>query len=247
MFKILLNIRFYSDYQVKVKLREIYQYIRRSITEAGNVRIVKGKEHTRKDILVSYLEDSPAKSGAEYAKLFADENKIFHKNVMPADKLEKYITNNSDVHSIIFVDDFIGLGGSAQQNFINLNDNFPSLFTNSNIQFYFGVICGFQDAKQKLINRLKRHQIEINIQICDLLDESDKVFEDSSKVYNLPLERHLARTICYDFGSQIVKQNVLGYGDCQAIVVFPRTIPNNSLPILWANSNSWRPLFERPM
>jgi len=37
----------------------------------------------------------------------------------------------------------------------------------------------------------------------------------------------------------------LGYGNSQATVVFEQSCPDNTLPILWAKSRDWKPLFER--
>jgi hypothetical protein len=37
----------------------------------------------------------------------------------------------------------------------------------------------------------------------------------------------------------------LGFGDCQALVVFETGCPNNSVPILWKQTGEWQPLFPR--
>jgi hypothetical protein len=57
--------------------------------------------------------------------------------------------------------------------------------------------------------------------------------------------RNVAKDICYDIGSNLFNYNELGFGDCQAIVIFSKNCPNNSLPILWEKNNDWTPLFER--
>ena len=247
MFKILQNLHFYNDFELKTKLAQLFSQIKRSFIEAGGIRTIKGKEFTRKDLVVSYLEDTPSKSGAEYAKLFADENKIFFKNVMAPDKLERYIDLNRDVHSVIFVDDFIGTGGSAMDNMTRLAEAHPKLFANPELIFHYGVICGFQEGKHKVATRVKRLKINALIHVCDILDDSNKAFEDSSKLFTSPGERYSARAICYHHGSAIEKNAPLGFDNSQALVVFPNTIPNNSLPILWSENKNWKALFPRPM
>lgn len=247
IFKILQNLHFYTDFELKTKMAQIFNQVKRSFIEAGVVRTIKGKEFTRKDIVVSYLEDSPAKSGAEYAKLFSDENNIFFKNVVAPDKLDRYLDTNKNVNSVLFIDDFIGSGSSAIENITRLSETFPKIFQNPDLSFHYGVVCGFQEAKHKIIIRMKRLKINLAVHICDLLDESDKMFEDSSKIFTAPGERYAARTICYYQGSILEKNHPLGYGNMQSIVVFPKTIPNNSLPILWAENKEWKALFPRPM
>lgn len=247
MFKILQNLHFYSDFEIKTKMAQVFNLIKRSFVEAGTVRTIKGREFTRKDIVVSYLEDTPAKSGSEYAKLFADENKIFYKNIVTPDKIERYLEINKNIHSVIFIDDFIGSGGSATENIIRLNETFPKLFNNPDVSFYYGVVCGFQEAKHKIVTRMKRLKINLTVHICDIMDESDKIFEDSSKLFTAPAERYAARTLCYRQGAILEKNHPLGYSNTQSTIIFPKTVPNNSLPILWAENKEWKALFLRPL
>ncbi|MDF3076740.1 MAG: hypothetical protein K0S09_629 [Sphingobacteriaceae bacterium] len=247
MFKLLQHLHFYSDFEIKQKMDEIFQIIKKSFVKAGTVRTIKPDALTRKDILVSYLEDSVAKSGPEYAKLFADQNRINQRNVLAPERLERALSSNTEIHSIIFIDDYLGTGTSVTANLTKLIETFPNLFSNENIQFHLGVVCGFEEAKNVILTKMKRQKINFSVHICDLLTSSDKAFDESSKIFTIPAERHSARAKCYSIGSSLVKKNPLGFGDCQSLVVFPRTIPNNSLPILWAQSKTWTPLFERPV
>ena len=61
-------------------------------------------------------------------------------------------------------------------------------------------------------------------------------------------KRAEATVIARAYGTELVKNDPLGHGNCQALVVFEMTCPNNSLPILWASPRGtrWRPLFPRP-
>lgn len=247
MFKLIQHLHFYSDFELVGKMKELYNKIKKSFTESGSVRLIKGREFTRKDILVSYLEDSPAKSGAEYAKLFADENEIFYKNVVAPEKLDRYLENNKNIHSVIFIDDFIGSGNSSIDNLTQLFEQYPKMFENPDVSFHYGVVSGFQEAKHKIVTKMKRLKLNIIVHLCDLLDDSDKVFGDNSKIFSAPAERYRARAIAYFHGTNLVKNNPLGYGDCQSLIVFPKTIPNNSLPILWSDNKDWQPLFPRPL
>lgn len=247
MFKILQNLHFYTDFELKSKMNQLFNLIRRSFVESGSVRTIVGREFKRKDIIVSYLEDTPAKSGSEYAKLFADENNIFFKNILAPDKLERYLENNKNITSVLFIDDFIGSGSSAIDNITRLYELYPKVFSNNELTFHYGVVSGFQEAKHRILTRMKRLKINLLIHMCDILDESDRIFEDSSKLFTAPRERYAARTICYHHGANLEKHYPLGYSNGQALIVFPKTIPNNSLPVLWSENKDWKSLFPRPL
>ena len=71
-FNILKGLKFYNYSFIRESLEASFNIIQKGIKSQ-----IKRGDKTRKDIIVSYL-DEPAKSGAHYAKLFADENKVFH-------------------------------------------------------------------------------------------------------------------------------------------------------------------------
>jgi hypothetical protein len=247
MFKILQNIHFYTDFEIKTKMSQLFNLVKKSFVEAGTIRTIVGREFKRKDIIVSYLEDTPAKSGSEYAKLFADENNIFFKNIVAPDKLDRYLDTNKNINAVLFIDDFIGSGSSALDNIIRLAETYPRVFLNGELSFHYGVVCGFQEAKHKILQRMKRLKINLSIHMCDILDESDKIFDDSSKLFTAPSERYAAKAICYYRGAILEKNYPLGYSNSQSLIVFPKTIPNNSLPILWSENKDWKALFPRPL
>ncbi len=154
--------------------------------------------------------------------------------------------NNKNIHSVVFVDDFIGSGESSIENITKLSEHYPKMFANPDINFHYGIVCGHQEAKHKITTKMKRLKLNLIVHLSDILDDSDKVFGDNSKIFTAPAERYQARALAYHHGSNLVKNNPLGFNDCQSVIIFPKTIPNNSLPILWAENKDWKPLFSRP-
>jgi len=149
------------------------------------------------------------------------------------------------IKALVFIDDFIGTGGSACQYFEELANECGELLRNPNLIVFFISVSGFQEAKTRLEAKLVELNVNVNVHICDPLDESAKVFSDRSKVFSNPRDLEQAKNVAYKHGSSIAKHDPLGYGDCQAAVVFPDACPNNTLPILWSDSNGWTPLFKR--
>ncbi|MDN5114013.1 phosphoribosyltransferase-like protein [Aliarcobacter butzleri] len=234
IFKILQNLRYFSSSNIKIKMKEIFSNI-------------KNKKYTTTNkvtnVLVSYL-DGIGKSGVEYAKYFIDENLILVKNSIEKNKiLEKLNKENFDY--LVFVDDFTGTGQTIVDFIKQLKKDYPDIF-NKEIEIIIGIVAGFLCAKEFIENELDKLKINnIKIIICEPLNESDKCFSDESKIYTNPDERRNAKDICLNKGYSLVKKDPLGFGNCEATVLFPDTCPNNSLPILWAEDKDFKPLFKR--
>jgi len=244
MFKVLEKVDFYTSGRIREKLKEAHGIVTRG---SGIIWHIEPGKRKRSDILVSYL-DSPGKSGGGiYAKLYADENGIYAENVVERNKLAQVLKERTDLQALVFIDDFIGTGGSAKDYFVKLSGECGQSLMDSGLKIYFIAMCGFQDRKTEIEATLSQLELPINVHICDPLDDSAKCFSDNSIVFPDPIERGQARGIAYEHGAQIVRENYLGYGDCQTVVIFEYNCPNNNLPILWAESTDppWYPLFKR--
>ena len=244
MFKVLQGLRFYSDDLMRAKMREAHGIVRRDLVR----RVERGKRK-RGDILVSYL-DSPGKSGGgKYAKLYADENRIYFGNVVERSKLAEVVSQREDVQALVFIDDFIGTGGSAQAYLKQLAEESGQILREADLRIYFIAVTGFQESQSNIEGTIAECNLPIEIHICDPLDSSARCFEENSRIFPDESERLQAMRVAHEHGVRIMKRNPLGYGDCQTAIVFPDSCPNNNLPILWAESDEppWRPLFKRPM
>lgn len=242
MFKILQSINFYSFGRVREKLRQSHEIVRRGITVYKS-----GRKQKQDEFLISYL-DSPGKSGGGYyAKLYADENKIYYKNVITKESIGKVLKNNEKAQALIFIDDFIGTGGTAKKYFSEIESEFGDTLRENKIKLYFLAICGFEHRKDELDDLLNELNLPVNTHICDPFDDSVKCFHHSSTIFSSQQEREEAKQLAYEYGTKLVNKNYLGYGDCQTAIIFETNCPNNNLPIFWERSgkNHWTPLFPR--
>lgn len=242
MFKILQSINYYSSGRVREKLRQAHDIVRRGIAVYRSEKKKKLDE-----FLISYL-DYPGKSGGgHYAKLYADENKIYYKNVIEKRLIGDVINTNTSAKALIFIDDFIGTGGTARKYFTEIESAFGDVLRNSSINLYFLAICGFEQRKDELDDFLKSINLDVNTHICDPFDDSAKCFHKHSPIFSSQSEKEEAKLLAYEYGAKLVSKNYLGYGDCQTAVIFETNCPNNNLPILWEYSDKlpWTPLFPR--
>jgi DNA polymerase III delta prime subunit len=244
IFDIIKNCTYYDISNIKIIMKRIFDEIKSYIAnkKLSSITYSSGKKIT--NVLVSNL-DNLGKSSTQYAKYFADENMILQKNTTEINKVLEKIQNDSDIKFLIFTDDFIGSGANIIDNIKKIKTDYPEIFTKE-LYIFIGVITGFLEGKEKIEKELIKLNLEnIKIIIHEPLTESDRCFSDTSKIFTNPQKRKEAENLCWEKGKELVSKDPLGFGDCQATIVFPDTCPNNCLPILWKSTNTFNPLFER--
>lgn len=241
MFKILKGVKYYSNTFVRERMKEIDGIVKRSF-----IQKVEKAKFKRSDIIVSYI-DGPAKSGAEFARLYADEAKIYVDNVIEKGKIFEEVENRKDIQAIVFIDDFVGTGQSALEYLTNLKTVLQNIIEKRELKIFFIAMVAYYNGWKKLENEIPGIGIPIETHACEILDESSRCFGEKSSIFSDQNEREEAKKIAIAYGRPIVKKNPLGYGDLEIAVVFERGCPNNSLPILWSESINpqWTPLFKR--
>jgi len=241
MFKILKGLKYYSSSFVREKMREVDAIVRKSIIWKVDKRKVK-----RSDILVSYM-DGPAKSGAHFARLYADEAKIYVDNVVEKGKIAEVLEIRPEAQALVFVDDFVGTGQSAVKYLGDLAHLICEVTENRGLRVFFVVVVAYVEGWKHLEQTLEKLSLPVEAHACEILEETAKCFNERSDVLSDPTEREFAKKVALTYGKQIVRKNPLGYGDLELAVIFERGCPNNSLPILWSESATpkWTPIFKR--
>jgi len=241
IFTVLQGLHFYSNEFVRQKMDEVHNIVRRGLVhrrERGKLR--------RSDILVSYL-DGPAKSGAEFARLYADEASIYVDNVVERGQLREILLTRTDIQALVFVDDFVGTGQSASEYLTALDTELADIVLERKIKVVFAAVVAYIDGWRCVEEITKELHIPVEPHACELLDETAKCLGERSSTFSDPSKREYAKKIALRHGKILEKRCPLGYGDLELAVVFERGCPNNSLPILWSESAShgFAPLFKR--
>ena len=249
IFELLKKLRFYSGGLIREKLRHGHSLVRRELAARGVVHKA-GQDGARKvtdNILISFY-GGEGKRGQTYAKLYADENNIYHNRITTPKRLRKRLENLADVSGIVFVDDFIGTGRTATRSLKEALSSISDLTAQMEIDVFLISVSGFAEAAEKVKRELSKVIRSFRVSICEPLGDSDKCFSERSEILPDSAKRVRAREIVESYGKRVFKQHPLGFGNCQALIVFENTCPNNSLPILWAQGrhNDWSPLFSRP-
>ena len=248
-FSLLKEIRFYSGALIREKLRSAHKSILADLAGRGVVRRAadEGARKVTDNILISFY-GGEGKRGQTYAKLYADENKIYQDRITSPERLRDQVGSLTDVKGIVFVDDFIGSGRTARASLKDALSPIADIVKKLGIDVFLISISGFALASEKVERELAKVVHGIRVSVCDPLNDSDRCFSETSVIFSDQAKRARAKEIVESYGRDVSKRNPLGFGNCQALVVFEHTCPNNSLPILWASGpdDSWHPLFPRP-
>ncbi|MBC8492659.1 MAG: ATP-binding protein [Chloroflexi bacterium] len=241
MFAILKGLHFYSNDFVRQKMAEVDGIVRR-----GLLRHMERGKLKRSDILVSYL-DSPGKSGAHFARLYADEASIYVDNIVEKGKLAGTLRERTEIQALVFIDDFVATGQSASEYLQELDTALADVVRERSIKVVFVAVVAFVGGWKRVEQIAENLGIRVQLHACEILDESAKCFSENSSVFADPNPREFAKEIALRYGKMLEKRCPLGRGDLEMAVVFERRCPNNSLPILWSEliTPKWMPLFKR--
>jgi len=240
MFKLLQNITFYSEKQIREKLTVIHSFVRRNMLFS----IKEGEKSIREILLSSF--GHPAKSGSSLARMYAAENKVISTNVALLNDIPKTLEKNERISTLVFIDDIIASGGSIIEGLKNLSNNCGEAISAKNLKVVVATVCGLESGKKAIEKEAIQLPFNVEVYICDPLNDSNRCFTEESLFFENDLERTKAKEIALKYGTKLQKKQPLGYDGGQLVVVFPDTCPNNSLPILWCSSDhSWVPLFRR--
>ena len=239
MFRLLSKVRLYDDHTVRTKMREAFGIVTRNMRT-----VIQSRARGRRDIFVSSLDRSAAKSGLNQCRLFASENQIFAENVLPLEALKQRITDNHNIQRLVLIDDF---SGSGQTLIDGLKKNLDLLLQANKlgINIILITLVGFDQARVKIENFIHKSGLEGDVYFCDELGSEIKAFSEESTVFADPHERDRARQVAETKGVMLERKHPLGYADTQALVVFSQSCPNNTLPILWSRNSAWSPIFPR--
>ena len=249
VFELLRKLRFYSGSRIREKLREGHAFVRREFAGRGVVRRApEGDARKVTDNTLISFYGGDGKRGQTYAKMYADENNIYHDRVVSPRALRSKVASLTDVSGIVFVDDFVGTGKTATRSLRETLEPMADVLARHEVDVFLISVSGFAKAAGKVERDLSLVVPSFRVSVCDPLDDSDRCFSERSTILPDAGDRLRAEEVARSYGGKLLRRSPLGLGNCQALVVFEGTCPNNSLPILWAagSEDRWEPLFPRP-
>ena len=249
LFNILRNIRFFSEAEVREKLRLSFGFLRDKLLDVSKI---KGAGRT--DIVITYI-DGEGKSGQFYASRFAEENRIPTRSILTPSKFShlvaSYSRNYGAVGTIVVIDDIVATGDTLERKlcaFVAENE----IELRSLARPVVAIALAGTDVG---VDRVRRAMaqfdwLDFDIRVCEPLLPRYFAFERGNGIWNSNDEYERAEALCRDLGVNIYPKSPLGFEDQGLLIVFPDTCPDNSLPIIHSPSISgaareWTPLFPR--
>ncbi len=235
---LLCNFTYYNEdevrYLMKLMLVKYIHYYATSLHE-------KYIDESRIDLLIRDTVFSPlgnqSESSAYMLYLFRQINELSKTDFV--DKPES--------KRLVYVDDFSITGAQAE---LYIMADFKAHPEHKEKEIYVLLMVATRDA----VERIKNISEVVDVFSCVLMDESSKVFSDSSivfKGYKASIKES-ALTMCQYYGEKLVPDEdreyggtPLGFGGGGYLFGAYYNTPNNTLPIFWSEKNSWEPLFMR--
>lgn len=248
LFELLKRTRVYSEAHVRERLKAAHAFLRPQLPEF----IIRKRGERRTDILVTYV-DGEGKSGASYASLYAEENGIPADSVLGMGDFRKRFERHREkygaVAALILIDDIAATGSSLADNlkaFLTAN---ADLLVDTKVRIV--TLVATREAQSAIGKRIQEFEgLDVEFRTCEIVADEQYAFPNSGQYWRSEEEESRARALCINLGARIYKQSPLGYGNMGLLIVFPTTVPNNSLPILHtysraASGQPWVPLFPR--
>lgn len=188
---------------------------------------------------------NPSESGCHLLYYFRQENELRtelfvhgHEALLEAAQEANRITR------YVFIDDFCGTGKQATRYARELVA--PIKGINPESQVWYFPLVGTKSGLEKIRTDAGFDRTESVLEF----DDSFKCFSEQSRYFesNQTELKQISRNVCEHYGSLLAQLNdcePLGFGDCQLLIGFHHNTPNNTLPIFWASTDRFTPIFHR--
>jgi hypothetical protein len=248
LFDLLKRTRVFSETHIRERLRAAHAMLRPVLPEF----IIRKRGERRRDVVVTYI-DGEGKSGSSHASTYAEENGISADCVLSraafGEQFRKHVAVNGNPAVVVVIDDIAATGTSLAANIISFLGEFRSLLGSVKVRVL--TLVATETAQSEILAQIgKIDEIDIDFRSCEILPPEVFAFPTNATVWRSDEEEARARALCNELGIRIYQRDPLGYGGMGLLVVFPTTVPNNSLPILHSRSRTsshhrWEPLFPR--
>ena len=191
--------------------------------------------------------DPPGKSGSSLLYPYKNANQISTSLVGGMDAATNFVKKSKNPVVVVFVDDFIGTGGTCIEGFKMFTKAIGGTDEFKEHAFYVATLAATGEGIDTV--RLKTKQRLIVIE-AKQLGSADRAFSPDANIFSNEEELQRCRRLCENIGCELEPKHPLGHEDSQSLILFPHRCPNNTLPIFYKAGRKykgarWEPLFPR--
>lgn len=238
-----------EDVELAVQLLEHVVFLRDDDVKGRLYdQIMKLPKESRKHIVPL---GKPGKSGAAISywihglmRRNDSENTTFHSSVEAFISYRNAVAWETLNDAVVYVDDFIGSGGSVVTALSSLDKKNvrPEVLSDAcSGRLYFVAAIVMDNGYSRITQDISGAVI--------LGDSYCKGFNPHKKVFGSYFKTKAVREMCYKYGEQLYKSWPLGYQNTQSLVLMQHSSPNNTVPVLWSDKQdqgrNWIPLVPR--
>ena len=191
--------------------------------------------------------DSPGKSGSSLLYAYRNANQISRSLVGDIDEAVRFLKASQKPIAVVFVDDFIGTGGTCIEGFGKFTEALGGNDKFKEHAFYVAALAATSDGIDTVnLNTDER----LNVIEAKLLGSAERAFSPDAGIFSSEEELQECRSLCENIGRELEPKHPLGYEDSQSLILFPHSCPNNTLPLFYKSGREykgqkWVPLFPR--
>jgi len=174
----------------------------------------------------------PAKSGDLIGYFFRKNNHIPSDQFVRFEDIPWLACRTEQV--LVFLDDFSGSGRQAERLWHSIKEQLNGIEIKAS--FVYATITSLNRARKRL------QSTRLELESVYEFGSEQTVFSDDSIILPDKAMREQARQISLKYGARVYPSHPLGYSESACLLGFFYSTPNNTLPIFWASTSSWRPL-----
>lgn len=211
-------------------------------------QIMKLPKESRKHIVPL---GKPGKSGAAVSywihglmRKNDSENTTFHSSVEAFISYRNSVAWETQNDVVVYVDDFIGSGGSVVTALSSLDEKKvrPEVLSDASSGRLYVIAAIVMDNGYSKITQDISGAVILGDSYC-------KGFDPHKKIFGSYFKTKAVREMCYKYGKQLFKDFPLGFKNTQSLVLMQHSSPNNTVPVLWSDKQyqgrNWIPLVPR--
>lgn len=216
--KILGKIRYYGAAAIRALTRQL-------------VLMVRDEHPTEPLNRIVFVPVGPPGGGAmTVARVLRQLNEARGTRILTMADIESVDADQMSI--VVLINDFSGTGTELKEWWYMVEP----LIASKDAKTVIAVLVMNAGAREEL------EEITRDVLSVDELGSEENVLAAASTVF-AEEERTVLLEYCQRTGCS--ERYVRGFGECGLLVAFKHFCPNNSLPFLWYDADSWRPIFKR--